>query len=293
MKLFKKRELPIIYRRSKSQKVVFAVGFLVMALYAFMLMYPYIYGVVMSLKENGRAFMADPVHIDFPLFFSNYITAFKTLKVGRHTYPVLLFNSVWYSIIGQFLGLATATCSTYVISRYDFKGRNFFYNLVIVVMILPIIGSGPSMYRLFYNLGFVESPLILVGCIGGLCDLILFAYFKGIPKDYSEAAEVDGAGHFRIFYQIMLPQVMGGLSVLFLNGVIGRWNDYSTPLLYLYRSYPTLATGIYIYESEIIYTGNQPIFFAGALIAAIPPVVLFVILQNTLMTKIYIGGLKG
>lgn len=293
MKLFKKRELPIIYRRSKSQKMVFAIGFCVMLLYAVALMYPYIYGILMSLKENGRAFMADPVHVEFPLHFENYIKAFKTLKVGRVTYPFLLFNSLWYSIIGQFLSLATATCSTYVISRYDFKGRNFFYNLVIIVMILPIIGSGPATYRLYYKLGFVESPLILISCIGGLCDLILFAYFKGIPKDYAEAAEVDGAGHFKIFYQIMLPQVIGGLTVLFLSGVIGRWNDYSGPLLYLYRSYPTLATGMYIYEQEIIYTGNQPIFFAGALIAAIPPVILFVSLQNTLMTRVYIGGLKG
>ena len=293
MKLFKREKLPIIYRRTGSQRVVFIFGFIIMAIYAFLLMYPYIFGFLASLKEHGRAYMTDPVSVETPFYFSNYGKALKSLLVNGHTYPVLLFNSIWYSVLGQFIGLATATCSTYVISRYNFKGHNFFYNLVIITMILPIIGSGPSAYKLYYQLGFVESPLILVGCIGGLCDLILYAYFKGIPKEYAEAAEVDGAGHFRIFLEIMLPQVIGGLSVLFVSGVIGRWNDYSTPLLYLAKRFPTLATAMYIYEQEIIYSANQPVFFAGALIAAIPPVILFVVLQNTLMTKVYIGGLKG
>lgn len=289
----KKNRLPILYRRTGGQKVVFCIAFVVMAIYAGLLLYPYIFGFLASLKAHGRAYMTDPVSVDWPLYFSNYGKAFKSLVVNGHTYPVLVFNSLWYSIIGQFLGMAAATCSTYVISRYEFKGRDFWYNLVIITMILPIFGTGAASYKLYYQLGFVESPLLLVGCIGGLCDLILFAYFKGVPKEFSEAAEVDGAGHFRIFIQIVLPQVIGGLSVLFLSGLIGRWNDYSTPLLYLSKKYPTLATAMYIYEQEIIYSANQPVFFAGALIAAIPPVVLFICLQDTLMTKVYLGGLKG
>ncbi len=293
MKLFKRKQLPILYRRSKGQKVVFAFGFFFMALYAFLLMYPYIFGFLASLKPNGRSYMIDPVSVEAPFHFSNYLKAFDSLLVNGHPYPELLFNSIWYSVLGQLIGLTTATCSTYVVSRYNFKGHNFFYNLVIITMIIPIIGSGASAYKLYHQLGFVESPTILIGCIGGLCDLILYAYFKSVPKEYSEAAEVDGAGHFRIFAQIMVPQVIGGLSVLFVSGLIGRWNDYSTPLLYLSKKYPTLATAMYIYEQEMVYHANQPVFFAGALIAAIPPVILFVVLQNTLMTKVYIGGLKG
>ncbi len=293
MTLFKKKEVSVLYKRSKSEKIVFAVGFVVMAVFAFMLMYPYIFGVLSSLKEHGRAYMTDPVSVTLPFYFSNYKKAINSLVVNGHPYPVLLFNSIWYSMLGQLIPLVGTICSTYVVSRYKFKGHNFVYNLVIFTMILPIMSSGASSYRLMYKLGFIESPTILFSSLGSLCSLILYAFFKGIPQDYSEAAEMDGAGHFRIFLQIMLPQVIGGLSVIYISNVIAAWNDYSGPLLYLSKKYPTLATGMYIYEQQIIYSANQPVFFAGALIAAIPPVILFVVLQNTLMTKVYIGGLKG
>ena len=292
-RVFGRKDTSILFKRKGKEKIIYGVVFVLFLIYALGILYVYFFAFNASLKNGGRAFMRDMVSLSSPPKWENYIDAFSLLTIGKTTYPIMIWNSVWYSVIGSVLGLATVTLSTYVISRYQFPGRNFIYNMVIFIMILPIMGSGPANYRLMAQLGFIESPLILLRSIDGLLDLILFAYFKAIPWEYAEAAMVDGASHWKIFSKIMLPQVLPGLSVLFVQAVIGRWNAYEGPLLYLGNNYPTLAVGIYKFESQIKYAANQPAFFAGALLAAIPPIVLYVLIQNTLMTKIFVGGLKG
>ena len=283
----------IVNRHTKGEFIVYVIVFVLFVIYAVGLIYPYLYGLNASLKVNGRAFMENPVSIAWPPEFSNYLTAFEELVVADNSYFMMTFNSIWYSIVGAAITLLTSSMSTYCVCKYTFRGRNFIYNLVIFMMILPIVGAGPSAYRLYTQLGITQSPLILVTCLGGLCDLIIFAYMKNIPWEYAEAAFIDGAGHFSVFFRIMLPQALPALSVLFATNVIGRWNDYSTPILYLNESYPTLASGLYLYEQRIVYMANQPIYFAGAILAMLPPLILFIAMQNSIMSKVYLGGLKG
>ena len=84
------------------------------------------------------------------------------------------------------------------------------------------------------------------------------------------------------------------ISVLFVNGVIAMWNDYSQPMLYLDESFPTLASGLMTFERLMAYEGaNHPVYFAGVCLAMVPPIALFSVMQNTIMSKVYFGGLKG
>lgn len=283
----------IVNRRSKSEKIVYAIVFVLFTVYCLCLLYPYFYGLNASLKLNGRVFMKNPVSLAIPMEWSNYAKAFDQLVIADNSYFMMIFNSLWYSVGGALIGLMTSAMSTYCVCKYTFRGRNFVYNLVIFTMILPIVGAGPAAYRLFTQLGITQSPLLLVTCIGGLCDLVIFAYMKNIPWEYAESAFIDGAGHFRVFFLIMLPQALPALSVLFVSSTIGRWNDFSTPILYLNESFPTLASGLYLYEQKIKYLANQPVYFAGAILAMLPPLVLFAVMQNSIMSKVYLGGLKG
>jgi ABC-type glycerol-3-phosphate transport system permease component len=161
-------------------------------------------------------------------------------------------------------------------------------------MVLPIVGNLPATYKMYNDLNITNSPLLLVVNAGGLGGnfMILYATFQGVSNSYMEAAKIDGAGHYSIFFQVMLPQAMPTMFAIFLLGFIGSWNDYMGPLLYL-EDYPTLATGLMVFEKDMIYNINMPVFYAGTVILVLPTIVLFAIFSDKMMTSVSIGGLKG
>ena len=109
---------------------------------------------------------------------------------------------------------------------------------------------------------------------------------------YIEAAEIDGASKWKIMFRIMLPQAAGTWGALFVMDFIGCWNDCTTSMVY-FPDWPTLATGLFDYEQDMIRNVNMPVYFAGLMIAMVPVLVLFVIFQDTIMEKVNIGGVKG
>lgn len=280
-------------KRAFSQRVVFAIVFVLFCIYSLTLIYPYVFAFNAALKLNGRVFTRDMVSLANPARWLNFIEVFEEFVVGENNYFLMTWNSIWYAFGGTMVKLITVTLSSYVVSKYKFKGREIVYNTLIFTMLLPIVGSGPAMYRLLSDLNFIESPMMIFTFAGGLMDLMLFAYFKSIPWEYAEAAFIDGAGHFKVFYKIMLPQAMPAISVIFIMTVVSCWNDYSAPILYMNEKYPTLASGLYSFHERIRYSSKHPIFFAGALFAIIPPLTIFIAFQNSIMDKVFLGGLKG
>lgn len=280
-------------KRSKSKKIVYAVFFILMMLLCVAIIYIYLYGFNASLKENGRVFVHDPNSFASELCFSNYVKAFKEMTVNKNSYFMMTFNSIWYSVGGTLFSLSVAACSTYIVARFKNKFTKAIFNICILVMIFPVVGAAPALYRLYHNLHMDQTPLILLSGLNNMCNLIMYAFFSALPQTYAEAAYIDGANEFQVFFRIMLPIAIPSISVLFVTGVIAAWNDWATPMLYLNRSFPTLASGLYVYERKIEYLANQPVYFAGVILAMIPPIILFSVMQNTIMSKVYFGGLKG
>ena len=278
----------------KKTKIVFMLISAIFFVYSITLLYPTFYGLIVALKENGRAYMQDPIGISFPLYFENFAKAFEALTLGETTFPQMIFNSIWYSAGSTVMTLAASTCTAYVVCKYKFRARNFIYSAVIVVMMIPIYGSLPATFRLFTQLGMIDSPLLLISAFGGFGSsfLYIYAFCKSLSWSYAEAAFVDGATNWQVFSKVMLPMLKPPLAALGVMGFVGCWNDYSNPMLYL-PNMQVLASGLYTYEFNMTYTANQPIYFAGAILAIIPAVALYAIFQNTIMTHVYIGGLKG
>ena len=109
---------------------------------------------------------------------------------------------------------------------------------------------------------------------------------------YAEAGFIDGASHFKVFFRVMLPQALPVIGSLFIVAVVNRWNDYMFPTLFM-QSYPTLSSGLYIFQLEMTRGINYPVLFAGLIISVIPVIVLFVCFQNTMMESMSVGGIKG
>lgn len=292
-KTIKYKRKPLFKGKSASELIVHGAAIFFMLVHCLAIIYVYLYGVNASLKENGRVFVGDPNSFAKELNFGNYLRAFKEMKVNNNSYFQMVFNSVWYSVGGTLFGLAVACCSTYVVARFKNKFTRTVFHICIFVMIFPVVGAGPATYRLYNALHITQTPFILLSGLNNLCHLMLYAFFSALSWTYAEAAYIDGANDFQVFFKIMLPMALPSISVLFVSGVIGAWNDYATPMLYLNKSFPTLASGIYVYERKIQYIANQPVYFAGVILAMIPPLVLFSVMQNTIMTKVYFGGLKG
>ena len=291
----------ITSRKTTSEKIVQGIAFVIMLLHCGAIIYVYLYGLNASLHVSHRHFNKFPNTICFYnditksfVFpnFQNYITAFNFLQ-DTNNFFYMLFNSTWYSIGGELFSLAVATCSTYIIAKYKNVFTKIVFNVCIFVMIFPVVGSAPSLYKFYQTLGIDQTPFILLSGLNNMCHLMIYAFFSALSWTYAEAAFIDGANDFQVFFKIMLPMALPSISVIFVSGVIGRWNDYATPLLYLDKAFPTLASGLLTFERLLEYNSKTPAYFAGVIMAMVPPIALFSVMQETIMSKVYFGGLKG
>ena len=275
-------------------KIMNIVAFIIFALYCFTLLYPLFWALLASLKTNNEFMLLNKNGFPISPTFNNYITAYKSMSVAGVSMLSMIFNSVWYSGIGAFLNVFVCAVTAYVLARYKFVGCSLLYGIAMLVMVLPIIGALPSQYKVYNTLGIAGSPLMLVTCIGGFGFnfVVLYATFKSVAKDYMEAAFVEGCGHFRTFFCVMLPQAVGTMAALFIIMFIDRWNDYTTPLLFL-KDTPTLSAGLYIYKTIMTRRLEMPVYFAGIFICCIPTVILYAFFQKQIMNVSFGGGIKG
>ena len=279
---------------SKVEKIIYGIVFAIFVLYSMYLLLPFAFAINSSLREDGRSFNMNMIEIANPPYFSNYVQAFKQLKIGKVGFFAMLTNSVVYSVGATFLSIMSSTFLAYAVSRYNFMLKKFLYSLALFIMMIPIYGSMPAYYRLLQNLNLINSWGYLVSCCGafGYNFIIIHSFFQSISKEYSEAAFIDGAGHYRVFLQIMLPMALPSIMAIVVTTFIGYWNDYQTPLLY-FKKMPTLSSGLWLYENEAKYKANEPVYLAGVMISLVPIITLFLAFQNTIMQKVYAGGLKG
>lgn len=276
----------------KEATFVRVFGFILFGAYALTMLGSFAWTFLNSLKGRME-YIENVVKLPKEWLFSNYATAFKVLSANGKNAVEMLFNSIWLSVLPPTISLLTGSMASYVMSKYKFPGRSLIWAIMITLMIIPIYGSGSATYKLYRQLGIYDSPLILITNICGLGgSIMLIAAFDGVSTTYMEAAFLEGAGHFRIFWLIMLPQVGGLLSALWISSFIGSWNDYMRALMFL-PSYPPLSSGLYIYQIEQNRKLNTPILFAGSLMCAIPAVTLFVIFQDKFLNMSFGGGIKG
>lgn len=281
---------------------VFAIVLLViLIIYSLSLIVPLIWTIYTSLK--------DPFDYTFDkiwpsklemMTFENYFSAYEAFKWpiegGEYVYfGEMMFNSVVYAVGSAFIQTAIICITAYATSRFNFKFDKVIYTTVIVTMILPIIGSLPSelrMAKLLRTYDSIWGMFLMKANFLGMYYLVFHAMFRGIPKDFDEAAWMDGAGNFTIFFKIIFPLVIGTFVTIVLINFISFWNDYMTPMIYM-PSFPTISLGLFnIIDGSITGKTGAPVQFAAAMIVFIPNFTVFVIFRNKLIGNISMGGLK-
>jgi ABC-type glycerol-3-phosphate transport system permease component len=184
----------------------------------------------------------------------------------------------------------------YATARFKYKFSEVIYAFVLITMALPIVGSMPSeiavsqkleMFDTFHGIWILRASFL------NTYFLIFYAQFKMIPKDYTEAAKIDGANPFTIMTQIIVPLATGTISTVFVLAFIGYWNDFQIPMVYL-PTHPVAAYGMYDFQnSKINEIAHTPLRLAGICLMALPIVVFYAVFNKKLNVNLSVGGIKG
>jgi raffinose/stachyose/melibiose transport system permease protein len=278
---------------------VIAVIGLLLLLYTVSLLLPIFWGVITSLKTRGD-FVENALGLPTVWKFSNYADIYKNFLVITPSRTAVGFwgmlgNSLLYAVISAFLGALSPFLAAYAVAKFRFKFGKIVYGIVIVVMVVPIVGALPSEIRMLHAIGLYDSffgAWLMKAYFTGIYFLVFHAAFVNIPKEFSEAAEIDGAGRIFVLIRIVLPLVRNVFMTVLLIKFIEFWNDYQMPMLYM-PSHPTLAFGAYRmqFNTETIMS-SVPMQIGSCMLVLIPILVLYLIFHNRLIGNVTMGGVK-
>lgn len=290
------RKHDILYKRTGVEKALFVIMFVIFILFALSFIFPFLWVLMNSFKPKGE-FATNFMGLPSTWTFANYSQAFS-IKESQSGYTVfqMLGMSVLIAGGGTLITVFTSSSAAYVVAKYKFPGRNFIFSVVIFSMIIPVVGALPSQIQLMTKLGLngsVLGPIFIYSGAFGANFLLLYSFFKNLSWTYVEAAKVDGASDFRIFFKIIVPMAKGPIIAVSIIQLIGLWNDYLTPSIYLPKQ-PTIAVGLkYISDALIDARGEYTVLFATIILTLLPIILLFVSFSKTIMENTSVGGLKG
>ena len=190
--------------------------------------------------------------------------------------------------------------TAYACARFNYKFSRFMHTLVIIVMMIPVVGSLPSEIKMAQATGVMNKLWglwIMRANFLGMYFLVFYDICKALPASFSEAAKIDGANNFQIFFQIAMPLIKNTFFTVLLIKFISFWNDYQAAMVFM-PSYPTVAIGL----NEIMNTNSDttrydhamiPARLAAVVLTATPVCILFAIFQQRLLGNLTVGGVKG
>lgn len=291
-------EKAIMKKKKPGIKVGMIIAFIVFALYALSLLFPFAWLLLNSFRDvpEWQQSVNYLDYLSFPskLAFSNYSTILFMDLQGDSLISMFMW-SVILTVLGTIVNVFFSACAAYVIAKYNFPGKKIIYGMAVFAMVVPIVGTLAAQVKFMEMLNLDDSllgVLFLYSGAFGFNFILLNGAFEGVSWSYAEAAQMDGASHFGIFFKVMIPMCRGPIISCCILQAITLWNDYSTPFLFM-NSHKTLAVGLQAIQAELQIRGQYPLVFAAMIISIIPVVVLYACFQKKIMENTVAGGLKG
>ncbi len=260
---------------------------------AAMVFVPFAWTISTSLKTEKQTLEFPPSWIPNPIAWENYPTALTARPFDRY-----YLNSAIIAVSSTIGLTLSSAIAAYGFARTRFKGRNALFLLVLSTMMIPFHVLIIPRFILFRLLGWLDTfyPLIVPNFFGSAFSIFLLRqYFLTIPLDLDDAARVDGASHFQIFWNIILPLSKPALGVVAVFEFLQSWRDFFGPLIYLSSDDKyTVPLGLYTFQTE--YFTEWHLFMAAAAVAMAVPLVVFFIAQKYFLEGIALtgsGGSKG
>lgn len=282
-------------RRARRKKLIVNTAlYTIMVILAIVLIFPYLFMVSKSLMTGEEVIDPQIVMIPSAPQFLNYVKLFKQsgyLRATMNTCIVIAFNMIAVPL--------SASIVAYSFAKLKWVGRKFMFAFMLSTMMLPSVVTQLPLYVIYARIGWIDTlyPFTIPNMFGGgaIYIFLLRQFMMGIPKDMSNAARIDGASQFRIYWNIILPLCKPVLIYVMINVFISYWGDYYGPLIYMHKSDAprTLAYVLFLDSTErdgSLYKSNMRM--AGGVFMSAIPVCLFAIFQNQLIEGVIMTGVK-
>ncbi|GAA0638244.1 MAG TPA: carbohydrate ABC transporter permease [Bifidobacterium pullorum] len=277
-------------KATTRRRVGLGFSYLALILVTILMLFPLIIVVLVSFTPNEITQTWPPKLIPSAFTLDNYTDLFGRLPIGRELLNTIVFAGA-VTIISVFFDSLAA----YGLSRVDFKGRGVLLGVLIATMMIPGMALLIPVYKLLADMGLVNSYLGIIiprmADVGGI--FLLRQFFISIPKDLDNAARIDGAGEFRIFAQIVLPNSIPAILTVGMFNFMGNWNDLLWPLIMTSRPETrTITAGLAMLTGHGSSVTPYGVVMAGALISALPLLIVFFFVQKRFVEGIAMTGMK-
>ncbi len=252
---------------------------------------PFLWTVSTALKDNQDVFQFPPQWIPNPPLWENFSKAWTALPFTQW-----VWNTLFITLTTTVATVISGSLVAYGFSRFEFRGRNFMFYVMLATMMLPGQVTMIPVFMIWRELGAIDTfyPLILPSLFGGgaFNIFLMRQFFLTIPREFDEAAMLDGAGFFRIWWKILLPLSGPVIATVAVLSFIGHWDEFNGPLIYLNSPEKyTVSIGLRMFQDSYSTETNQ--LMAASLIHILPTVVLFFCAQRYFMKGIQLSGLGG
>jgi multiple sugar transport system permease protein len=268
----------------------FGLGILLLLILSVIMLAPFAWVFATSLRLPAQSFSVPPQWIPRDLEFNNYANVFARIPFWSQ-----IINSATVTIsivLGQ---LVTASLAGYAFAHLEFPGKSALFWLIMATLMIPLPATIIPVYMLIGELNLADTlmSLILPALPTAFGTFLLRQYFMTIPKEFEEAAEIDGANPFQVFARIYLPLVTPGMAVLAVLTFNGHWNEFFRPLIFMItKERFTIPLGLFDLQGYMM-TGSISVVLAGIVLSIIPVLLVYSIGQRYLVEGIMMGGLKS
>ena len=280
---------PYVVRRTPSWIARRVVVYSLLTFLSLLFFVPFIWSISTSFKT-----LPDTANFNFipnPWTVSGWTTVWKQYDFKRY-----IGNSLFLAVTVTAISISLSSLGGYAFARLKFPGRELLFLLVLGTLMIPDQLRLIPVFVMLTNWHLIGSfkGYILINMVSATSLFFMRQYFLTIPKDFEEAAKLDGAGYFKTFWRIMLPLAMPAIAALAILQFQGIWNDFFWPLILFGQGSPHLYTvQLGLAEFVLTYQTLWPELMAGSLIAIIPILVIFVIFQRYFVQGVVASGVKG
>jgi N-acetylglucosamine transport system permease protein len=276
---------------SVGERTVAVTSHFVLSLWSVIIIVPLLWTVMSSFKTTKQIF-ASPFSLPKKISFDNYVHAWTTAGIGG-----FFVNTVIVVGIALVVVMMLGSMCAYVLARFEFWGSRAIYYMMLAGLTFPVFLAIVPLFFVLQNIGLLNTfpGLILTYVAFALPFTVFFLYpfFRSLPEEIAEAAEIDGASEWRTFFQVMLPMARPGMASVAIFNFLGLWNQFLLPVaLNTNRDHYVLSQGMASFASQAGYAVDTGALFAGVVITVIPVLVMYVIFQRQLHGSVTQGTSK-
>ena len=267
-----------------------AATYILLVVLAIVCVLPLVHCFKVSLEPNANAFKETTL-IPHDLTLENYVEIIQRQDLML---PNWFVNSVLVSTTVVALQLIVVSMAAYAFARLVFPGRDFLFMVILFTIMVPSQVTMIPAYMIIRNLKLLDNYLgLILPAIGNVFGVFMLRQFLfGLPKELEESALIDGAGQFKTFFSIILPQIKPGLIALGILNFLASWNDLFWPLIVMNKlEMRTLPVGLTVLVGS--YGQERALVMAGAFIAIIPALAIYAVFQRRIVEGVALSGMGG